>query len=275
VIIYGVGLLFRMGHRLSLATGITLAQIGEFSFVLAAVARSGGLISADVFALILSVTILSMFLGPYMVVYAESLAALAIARLPRSLKQPPQGGDRTAGECSRRIVIIGFGPAGQQVAAALQGEGLTPEVVELNPKSAAKARENKLVVHIGDAIAGDVLAHAGVPDAGLVVVTVPDPRTAAHIIASTRQLAPLAIIIARSRYHIAGKELRHAGADVTVDEEHTVGINLAREVLGVLHQSNRDALACALTGERPSPDRMADGHAPAGIESADRKERRP
>lgn len=250
-IIYALGLLFGKGHRLALATGITLAQIGEFSFVLAAAAKSGGLISGHEFALMLSVTILSMFMGPYMVAYAEPIAALLVARYPGATKRVPTGGDGGERECSRRILVIGFGPAGQQVAARLQAEGVAPEVIELNPKSAAKAREKKLTVHMGDATADDVLAHAGVPDAGLVAVTVPDPRTAARIIASVRRMAPEAVIIARSRYHIACQQLQEVGADVTVDEEQTVGVNLANEIIKVLHQSNRDALACALAGERP------------------------
>jgi len=253
LIVYGVGRLFGMGHRISLATGITLAQIGEFSFVLAAIAAAGGLISADVFALMISVTILSMFLAPYMVTYAEPLAArLSIesqhARQQRHAAAPPALCDS-----ARRIVIIGFGPAGQQVAAALEQEGFSSEIIELNPASASKAADKKLAVHIGDASSGDLLAHSGIRDAGLVVLTVPDPRTARNIVKTVRQLAPDAFIIARSRYHIANADLINAGADVTVDEEQTVGVNLAHAALHRLRESNRDALACALAGERPDP----------------------
>ena len=251
VIVYGVGRFFRMGHRISLATGITLAQVGEFSFVLAAIAVSGKLISADVFDLMISVTILSMFLAPYMVSFAEPVAA-KLSRYSQASHQHSKA-DPTQADiaCDRRIVVIGFGPAGQQVTAALQQKGFATEVVELNPASAAKAMDQNLTVHIGDAATGDLLEHFGLPEAGLVVVTVPDPRTARNIIEKVRQLAPDAVIIARSRYHIANADLRKAGADVTVDEELTVGIDLAQEVLRILHESNREALACALAGEPP------------------------
>ena len=252
-IVYAVGLLFKMSHRLSLATGITLAQVGEFSFVLAAVAAGGGLISEDVFALMISVTILSMFLGPYMVAFAEPLAAGLFRRGDAAHGHRRSTSARAEGDCAGRLIIVGFGPAGQQVAAALMNAGLFPEIVELNPASAARAAERNLTVHIGDASSGDLLEHIGLRDTRLVVVTIPDPRTSRDIIKTARQLAPDSSIIARSRYHIANDDLRGAGADVIIDEEQTVGINLAREVMEVLRESHRDALACALAGERPQP----------------------
>ena len=251
IVIYGLGLLFKMGHRAALATGITLAQIGEFSFVLADVAVSGRLISSDVFALVISVTILSMFMGPYMVAFAEPLANGLFHRIRPSHEHRFTSTMATQVECARRIVVIGFGPAGQKVAEALQAEALNPEIVELNPANATLANEKKMTVHIGDATSADLLVHIGLPEAGLVVVTLPDPRTAQNIIKTVRQLAPDSFIIARSRYHIANHDLRRAGANVTVDEEQTVGIHLAEEVVHVLRQSDREALACALAGTPP------------------------
>ena len=255
-IVYMVGRFFRMGHRISLATGITLAQVGEFSFVLAAIAMSGNLISADVFDLMISVTILSMFLAPYMVSFAEPMAA-KLFRSSQTSHRHSKAEPKQAGiECVRRIVVIGFGPAGQQVAAALQSKGFSTEIVELNPASAKKAADRSLTVHIGDATSGDLLEHFGLEDASMVVVTIPDPRTAQNVIKKVRQLVPDAVIIARSRYHIANPELRKAGADVTVDEELTVGIDLAQEVLRVLHESHKDAMACALAGEPADPHHL-------------------
>ena len=256
VVIYGLGLIFQLGHRAALAIGITLAQIGEFSFVLADVAFSGGLISTDIFSLMISVTILSMFLGPYMVTFAEPLANGLFHKIQPSHEHRVTPGSPTRVECARRIVVIGFGPAGQKVTAALQAEGLNPEIVELNPANAAVASEKKMTVHIGDATSADLLAHLGLPDAGLVVLTLPDPRTAQNITKTVRQLAPDSFIIARSRYHIANKDLRRAGADVVVDEEQTVGEHLAGEVVHVLRESNREALACALAGEPVEHDML-------------------
>ena len=251
MVIYGLGLAFKMSHRAALATGITLAQIGEFSFVLADVAVSGGLISTNVFSLMISVTILSMFLGPYMVAYAEPLANGLFHKIQPSHEHRLATSFPTRVECARRIVLIGFGPAGQKVAAALQAEAQNPEIIELNPANAALAREKNMTVHIGDATSADLLAHIGIHDAGLVVVTIPDPRTAQNILKTVRQLAPDSFIIARSRYHIANKDLRRAGADEVVDEEQTVGIHLAQEVVHVLRESDREALACALAGTPP------------------------
>ena len=255
LIIYGLGLIFRISHPAALATGITLAQVGEFSFVLAGVASSGGLVSVDVFALMISVTILSMFLGPYMVAFAEPVAAWLFRRVRSSHQHRWTTPPSATAECARRIAIIGFGPAGQQVAVALQEEGLSPEIIELNPASAARAIEQNLTVHNGDASSSELLEHLGLRDAGLVVVTIPDPRSAQNILKTVRQLAPGSFIIARSRYHIANNDLRLAGADVIIDEEQTVGVNLAKEVIHLLRESNREALACALAAEVPDKNK--------------------
>lgn len=84
-----------------------------------------------------------------------------------------------------------------------------------------------------------------------MIVTVPDPRSVGEIIRNIRFFAPRSIIIARSRYHIASPNLRAAGASLVVDEENTIGDELAREVVASLKHTNREALGCALAGEKP------------------------
>jgi CPA2 family monovalent cation:H+ antiporter-2 len=81
LIIYAIARYFSNGPIHALSTGFTLAQIGEFSFVLAAAAFEGALIDSDQFALVVSITILSLLLAPYMVVNAEKWALLIMTRL--------------------------------------------------------------------------------------------------------------------------------------------------------------------------------------------------
>ncbi len=80
-IIYAIARFLKYNPVQALATGLTLAQIGEFSFVLASAAREGRLIDTNQFALVVSVTIVSMFLAPYMVAYAEVWAQWLVRRL--------------------------------------------------------------------------------------------------------------------------------------------------------------------------------------------------
>ncbi|UCG06350.1 MAG: cation:proton antiporter, partial [Desulfobacterales bacterium] len=251
IIIYSICLIFRVSHHQALATGITLGQIGEFSFVLATIAKSGGLIYQEGFYLIVTISILSMFFAPYMVTYAVPLANGILGKLSVRYREKLQQEQEPSEKIGGKIFIIGFGPAGQRVAERLIEQHIQSEVIELNPVSAGKAKKMDLTVHLGDATRNEVLLHAGIQEAYAVVVTVPDPRTSRAIIENVRQINPNSTVIVRSRYHIAQWELQKAGANIVVDEENMVGRMLAQELTGFLHQANQEAMACALAGERP------------------------
>lgn len=252
LIIFGVCMVFRMGSMSSLATGITLAQIGEFSFVLATVAFRGGVLGQGRFDMIVTVTILSMFLAPYMAAYALPFAGkiLSIMKHQPTFKAPGNVDEKVA-DTTPNIFVIGFGPAGQRVADVLLEAFIFPTVVELNPRTAALARKKGLPVHMADATNSDVVSHLDIKGACLVVVTVPDPRSAREIIHNLRIFSPGSRIVARSRYHVASQSLIDAGADAVVDEENTTGDKLAEEAMGAIRATNRDALGCALAGEKP------------------------
>lgn len=259
LIIYFICRSFRLEPRLALATGFTLAQIGEFAFVLANAAQQGRLISENIFALIVSVAILSLFIAPYMVSYAAPASEWILQKL-----LPSKHGERTDKDApeetpSDRIGIVGFGPAGQQVATALLEQGITPFVIELNPKTAGIARKKNLTVFMGDAAQSDILAHARVDIATAMIVTLPDPRTTRMVIENIRLAATRTAIIARGRYNISLWELEKAGADHVVDEENVVGISLARKVCEVLSRQPGLALACGLAGESSQSTTMSSG----------------
>ncbi len=257
LIVYLIFLFFKIGHGQALATGISLSQMGEFSFVLGTIAKTGGLIDGEIFALIVSVTIFSMFIAPYAVSYAIPLARWSVGLFSSRQRSLMMQQEKNALTTSGRILIIGFGPAGQEVADALIKEKLRPEVIELNPKTAQIAREKGLPLHLGDASGAEMLEKGGIHEACIVVVTVPDPRSAAQIIRTIHLMSPNLPVIARSRYQIAVPDLQRAGA-VVIDEEHTVGIAIAREVIEVLRQPQNEAMACALAGQRPEEENPRD-----------------
>ncbi|HSV94274.1 MAG TPA: cation:proton antiporter, partial [Desulfobacterales bacterium] len=225
LVIFAIGVAFRLHPTHALATGIALAQVGEFSFVLAAEARRGGLITDHVFSLAVSVTILSMLLTPYMVTYARPAARGIVAALSRRKTLVPDDGN-PAPEHEGRVFIVGFGPAGRKVARALVENGVVPHVVELNPASVKAAMRMGLEVHVGDASQPEIIAHLGIDQACVVVLTVPDPNTARRILQNIHGRSPGTSVIVRSRYHIATAELWGLGAAFVVDEENVVGREL-------------------------------------------------
>lgn len=234
IILFFIVRIFKGSAQASLATGITLAQVGEFSFVLAAIALENQLVGEDVFDLVVSVTIFTLFLAPYMVKLARPLSKRIVALVTRRSKAKPPGDDENEPRQVSPVVIIGFGPAGRKVAEALGLIGIKPVVIEQNNDSAKIAKANGLVVHLGDARQYEILSHAHIEFARYVVITVPDPRSAGRIIQNVRDIAPEAFILARARYQMLQWELVEAGADIIVDEENQVGRAISEELLAVL-----------------------------------------
>jgi len=231
---------------MSLATGVCLAQMGEFSFVLAGVALTSGVIGKDLFRLIVSVTVLSLLVTPYLVRsaprlarWAESFPHLRRASIRSRAAEETLESKKSPASGMGPILIIGFGPAGQRLAEALLphcGEQL--EVLDINPSNADWAESLGLSFHIGDARQREVLEHLHIHQAEAVVITLPDPDAVRHIIHLCRSLAPEVRIFVRSRYHIYKWEFFLAGAETVIDEEAQVGLKLAEEVLGKLGKSS-------------------------------------
>ena len=254
VVMFGVARLFRSSPGQSAATAICLAQVGEFSFVLAKIARDSGLIDTELFKLSMSATVATLFLTPYLVGLASRLATAVGRRSARS-----RGAARPAAHADSRlsghVVIVGFGPAARRVAEGLQPLCVSRlVVVELNSKTAAVARSYGLRTYVGDATRSEVLEHVSVQTAAAVVVTIPDPAAARQVVERVRLLSPETPVIARARYHVYRQDLIQAGAAVAVDEEDEVGRRLAsviRETLGSVESSPRSADA-ASPGSAPS-----------------------
>lgn len=224
ILVSGVVRLFHFSTGHSIATGICLAQVGEFSFVLADQSRQQNLIGGELFELIIAATVLSLFASPYLVALAPRLSRLSEARSVRATR----AADPEIGE--DRIAIIGFGPAGRRVAEELTKDGHSLMAIELNSRSVADAQAMGILMVVGDATSLQVLEHAGIKKVKAVALTVPDPATARQITAQIRAVAPDVRIIARARYHRYRTDLERAGADTVVDEEMEVGYRVAAEI---------------------------------------------
>jgi CPA2 family monovalent cation:H+ antiporter-2 len=206
----------------SLAAGLCLAQIGEFSFVIAEVARAGRLVDEGTHRLIVTATIGSLALSPFLV-----SAARRIARLR---PQPGAMPIVTATEDAPRVVIVGYGPAGRRAMECLRAAGCTRiDVIESNPALAAAAVTDGARTHVGDAGRLDVLEHVGIRDADVVAVTTADLDAVRHVTALVRSIAPRTRIVARARYSSTVRDMAVAGADCVVDEESLVGDRIAAD----------------------------------------------
>lgn len=210
--------LFRTRGQTALATGIALAQIGEFSFVLASLAR-GSLFGDSTFLLVVSGVVLTMACTPYLVAAAPRIAA----RFGwNGLRQPDEVEEEDAVG-----IVVGFGPAGRAASERLAEHGCRVVVVDLNPASVQDAHRLGYAAVTGDARYEEVLDYAGLKRAIFVVVTVPGTEAALEIVRSVRRRAPSTWLLVRARFHRALAELQSAGAHVVVDEEHEIGRRIA------------------------------------------------
>ncbi len=208
----------------AIATGLCLAQVGEFAFVLGSLAR-GKVLSEPTLMTIGSAAILTLFLTPYLIAAAPRLSLWIDRHRPASLRDA--GVDKTR---PPDVLVIGFGPAGQQVGSALTSPDCFVRVIDLNPHSVAAAEQLGLDYQVGDALQRDVLEHAGVTAAKVVVVTLPAPATVREVVNLVRDLAPETPLIVRARYHRYRSDLESLGAYAVVDEEQQVGRQLAQQV---------------------------------------------
>lgn len=204
----------------AVVAGLAVAQIGEFSFVLARNAHDEHLISGDLFQLIVSGSLVTLLLTPYVIAGAQRLAE-RIPHGPTTLVTDRRS--RTGGH----VVIVGFGPAGQAVAERMRAAATPVTVIEMNPRVSDANTPDGIRTVFGDASRPQVLEAAQVSTCALVVVTIPDPAAARAIISQIRTLAPETPIVARARYHRFLDDLRSSGATEWVDEESETGRLLA------------------------------------------------
>ncbi|MEM8885345.1 MAG: cation:proton antiporter [Planctomycetota bacterium] len=219
---------FRIPLRSAIATGLCLAQGGEFAFVLAGQAYPK-LIDDDLFQLITAVCVTTLFLTPPLVIGAPraAQAIVGVLRKVGVVKGLPTAEPDEPLHTDGHVIVVGLGPAATEVVRQLRAAERDVTVVELGGGAVPRGRALGAQVLVGDATYPEVLQHAHVEQAASIVVTVPDAATAALSIRVARSLAPDIRIVARARYSRAKPDLEAAGADVVVDEEHSVGRTLA------------------------------------------------
>ena len=257
-IIFVVGRLTGVPPVPAMAAGITLAQVGEFSLIAASAAATAGIFPQNLLSLTAATAVLTMFLAPYMVIYANPLARWIGKIMSKPSAVDGEQEQEPVGSASCGVYVVGSGPAARQIVEQLKDDDLTFHVIELNPVSARKARDMGYRVHVGDAASPDFLKQTGLAEARVVVITVPDPDSSATIIRLVRSIAPDTFILVRARYQVSCDRLKKAGADMLVNEEETIGMVLAVKLHDKVFAESDVALACAIAGAPVPSDAIAD-----------------
>lgn len=235
-------LILKYSMRTALLTAFCLAQVGEFSFVLAKSALGLELISNDAYQIFLASSILTMILTPLLIGSAPRIAG-KILKNP-DLQTPEAAAEddmNEAGETGSHIIrdgrllkdhliIIGFGIGGQIMAKGARNCGIPYIISEMNPDTVARFRNTEPIRH-GDASFPLVLAHLGAATARTLAILTSDPAGSRAIIANARAMNPSLHIIVRTRFLGNLDSYKEVGANEVIPEEFETSLEVFARVL--------------------------------------------
>lgn len=217
--------------RVAVGSGLTLSQVGEFSFVLAAVAMGTSLLPHDLYQGFLAVAVLSMAVTPIVMGQVPRVSrALQKTHRPAWAKAEARAGDggtqASSGlrSLSDHLLIIGYGLNGKNLARAAREAQVRYAIVELNPRTVR--RETSEPIFFGDATNEVVLAAVRTASARVAAVVIGDPVATRSIVAQLRRLNPNLHIIARTRFAAEVQMLHALGANEVVTEEFEASIQM-------------------------------------------------
>lgn len=212
--------------RAAIATSMYLAQVGEFSFVLAAQGLAAGLFDMNAYQNFLAVSVLTMMLTPGMIALAPKAAAAICGKRPA--RDETAGGN--SGDLEDHLVIIGFGISGRHLAHVARESGIPYTILEMNPETVNRYR-GKEPISQGDATQPVVLEHLGVERARVLAIVISDPAAVRNAVIEARKLNPNLYIAARTRFVTEIAVLRRLGADDVIAEEFESSIEVFSHVL--------------------------------------------
>ena len=203
----------------SVRSALMLAQVGEFSFVLAQLGSEQALLTESSRRVFLVVAVASIALTP---------ALFALGRIyGRTQRSERRGPIEDGGQ----VVVIGFGPAGLGLVRSLATAKIPTRVVELNPDTVTRARKDGVDIVRGDATRVSVLEAVGIRRARLLVIATNDPESTRRTVTLARRLAPGLHILVRTNYLGDVPELEALGADEIVPQELETGVELTARAL--------------------------------------------
>jgi CPA2 family monovalent cation:H+ antiporter-2 len=229
--------------RAALTVGIALAQIGEFSFILATIGRELGVLTTEATNALVATSIASIVLNP--------LAYRTIRPIESWLRERPRlwallnresaipsdmEAPRTlrTGDPARRAVVIGHGPTGRTVVRLLRDNGISPTVIELNMDAVRALRQEGTDAIYGDATRRETLEAAGIGKAGSLILGSAGMANSADVIRTARVINPHVKVLARASYLRDVPSLKQAGANSVYSGEGEVALAFIEDILDSL-----------------------------------------
>lgn len=223
-------------QRIATMAALGLAQIGEFSFVLARAGQASELLPQPDYQSFLAASIISMIATPFLISVAPRAGYLMQTflkdgSLPDVANTEEDIHLTSSGGLQHHVIVVGYGLNGRNLARVLRAVGIPYTILEANAQVVRNAKENGEKINFGDATRREVLIHAGVEDASTLVLAMSDPQAARRTVAQARRLNPDLHIIVRTRYVSEITELYELGANEVIPEEFETSIEIFARVL--------------------------------------------
>jgi CPA2 family monovalent cation:H+ antiporter-2 len=227
---------FYRSLRLGIILGLSLAQIGEFSFILAKAGIGHNLLTAAEEQTFLAASILSMIATPFLIQSAHGAADRLTDKMSRSEAPHPaaERATQTAG-IEGHVIIVGYGLNGHNLARVLRESGIPYQVLELDPEMVRAGKAAGEPINFGDGTRTDILEQVGIRRARVLVIAISDPTATARIVSQARRVRSDISIIVRTRYVAEIERLYRLGANQVIPEEFETSVEIFARVLQEYH----------------------------------------
>ncbi|PXW85709.1 Kef-type potassium/proton antiporter (CPA2 family) [Nitrosomonas sp. Nm84] len=231
IVITGLSRLLCTDFSVAARTGMSLAQAGEFGFVLLAQAGSSGLIENPVLQPVLAAMVLSMLIAPFLIEYSESMMRRFYRSewMHRAMQITSIATQTMATQ--DHVIICGYGRSGQSISRILEQESIPFIALDLDPQRIREATTAGESVVYGDAARREVLIAAGLMRAKVLVVSYADTVSALKILRYVQELRPELSVVVRTHDDSNIDILKEAGATEVVAEIMEGSLMLASHAL--------------------------------------------
>jgi CPA2 family monovalent cation:H+ antiporter-2 len=230
-----IGTAFGLSRRAALLVGLGLAQIGEFSFVLASEGQKLGLLTQETFSLVLSAALVTMLLTPAAMQASVPLSGL-VSRFYRTKDNGVDGPLDQPDRCGMHghVVIVGYGAMAAQLGRILHRRHVPLLVVDTDRRLLQTLEAAGVKTLYGDAAMREVLEHAELGCARLLVLALPDPATTLLVVKHAKRLNPGLEIVVRVHRAEDMATFRRLGVAEVLQPEFEAAVALIRSTLARL-----------------------------------------
>jgi CPA2 family monovalent cation:H+ antiporter-2 len=225
----------RVPLQVGILTGVALAQIGEFSFILLQASAAVGLVAAHPYQIFLASSLLTMVLTPVVFGVARNLvgkhdwqkAGSPAWTIPRDTSST------VPVVLEDHVIICGFGVGGRNIAKVLKANRIPYIVLDLNAQNAREAREEGEPVLFGDCSSAHILEFAGIRRARVIVFAISDPFATRLAVGVARQMNRELVVLTRTKYVADMDALWDIGSTEVIAEEFEAALELVTRILRV------------------------------------------